>query len=48
MFKQMLAVFNFKENLKGLTTTQKVISILYFPGIAVLWWGRCIKKYWKN
>lgn len=48
MIKEILAVFNFKENMKGLNMPGKVISILIFPAICLMWWGLCMKKYWKN
>ncbi len=48
MVNNILAIFNLKVGLRGMTTIQKVICILYFPVICLMWYGICIKKYWME
>ena len=48
MLKKLLAVFEIKKNIEGLTTQQKIISLVIFPIICIMWWGLCIKDLFKN
>lgn len=44
MKMKALEVFNFKKGFEGLTTTQKIIGILYFPIICLMWCGMNYRK----
>ncbi len=45
ILKKIIAPLNIKKGTKGLTPQAKVISILYYPVICLMWWGYYM---WKN